>query len=75
VYSLDQLADKKSARIVRLLDDDVRGRLIEMGCVPGTFITKEFSAPLGDPLAFSINGYMLSMSKALARTIAIEAEK
>jgi len=72
VITLDKLHQGAKARIVKLIDDNIRSKLLQMGCVPGTIIIKEFSAPLGDPLAFSINGYLLSMSSELAKSIQIE---
>lgn len=43
-----------------------------MGCVPGTVISLEFSSPLGDPLAFNIDGYVLGLRKEEAAIIEVE---
>lgn len=48
--------------IVEVLDCHIKSRLTDMCCIPGTKIVKVFSAPFGDPIAYSINGdYILSL--------------
>lgn len=47
-------------------------RLVEMGCIKGTNITKLFVAPGGDPIAFQIDTYVLSLRVEEAKTIIIE---
>lgn len=46
-------------------------RLAEMGCVPGTEITKLYGAPGGDPIAFQIDSYILGLRKSEAQQILI----
>ena len=48
---------------------------MEMGCLPGEKIHIERKAPLGDPIAISISGYVLSMRKAEAETILVNEIK
>jgi ferrous iron transport protein A len=47
-------------------------RLMEMGLLPGTKLTLERVAPLGDPLVVRIRGYALSLRKEEARLVEIE---
>lgn len=47
-------------------------RLIEMGCISGTEITKLFQAPFGDPIAFQIDTYVLSLRVDEAKTIIVK---
>ncbi len=48
-------------------------RLMEMGLLPGTRVTLLRVAPLGDPLELVIGGYALSIRRAEARSVMIEA--
>jgi len=47
-------------------------RLVEMGCIGGTEITKLFKAPGGDPIAFQIDTYVLSLRIDEAKTIIVK---
>jgi len=42
-----------------------------MGCIPGEKIEVIRIAPLGDPIAISITGYMLSLRKEEAATVRV----
>ena len=54
-------------------DKELALKLMDMGCLPGEkFIERK--APLGDPIAISISGYVLSM-KAEAETILVNEIK
>ena len=69
------LADiKMGDRVVikRIKPCSIKDKLMEMGCVPGTPVYLSLKAPLGDPLAFNIDGYFLSMRKAEAAQIEVE---
>ncbi|MCA9696803.1 MAG: ferrous iron transport protein A [Myxococcales bacterium] len=48
-------------------------RLLEMGFVPGVEVALIKRAPLGDPLELRLRGYHVSLRKAEARLISIEA--
>jgi Fe2+ transport system protein FeoA len=47
-------------------------RLLEMGLVPGTTVTVERQAPLGDPIELRIRNYALSIRRADAHGIEVE---
>lgn len=51
--------------------DEIAGRLLEMGLVPGTKLTIVGTAPLGDPLELEIRGYRLSIRRSEAARVAI----
>lgn len=51
---------------------EVRRRILDMGVVPGTVITVEGVAPLGDPVAVKLKGYHLSLRKEEADKIVVE---
>lgn len=47
-------------------------RLLEMGLVPGTAVTVQREAPLGDPIELRIRNYALSIRRTDANGIEIE---
>jgi len=47
-------------------------RLLEMGLVPGTSVTVQREAPLGDPIELRVRNYALSIRRAEAHGIEIE---
>ncbi len=52
---------------------NLRHRLLEMGIIPGTSLTLVKKAPLGDPIQIQIRNFYLSIRKADAEMIEIEA--
>ncbi|NPU85205.1 MAG: ferrous iron transport protein A [Syntrophaceae bacterium] len=50
----------------------LRRRLMDMGVVPGTSVSVEKIAPLGDPVEVWIKQYRLSLRKAEAGKIEVE---
>ncbi|MCC7232262.1 MAG: ferrous iron transport protein A [Bacteroidia bacterium] len=68
-------------RSIRLLSDLKRGqkgmidsftdyelslKLLEMGCIPGEPVEVIRIAPMGDPIAITVSGYILSLRKSEA---------
>lgn len=49
-----------------------RRRLMELGLVPGTEVTVQKIAPLGDPLELRARGCTLSIRRAEARVVDVE---
>lgn len=54
------------------VDELISLKLLEMGCLPGSEVTLNLVAPLGDPIAINISGYNLSMRVDEAATITLE---
>ncbi|ARA94389.1 iron transporter [Rhodothermaceae bacterium RA] len=52
--------------------DDLPGRLLEMGLLPGTLVEVVRRAPLGDPIDLKIRGFHLSIRKHEAAAILVE---
>ena len=52
-------------------DDHFSVKLMEMGCLPGTAVRFNFTAPFGDPICISISGYELSLRVEEASAISI----
>lgn len=70
--TLAELKLGESAVIRSFAQQDLALKLIEMGCIPGEKIKLCNIAPLGDPIAIEISGYLLSMRKAEAAGVLLE---
>jgi len=69
---LSQVALGQKA-IIRSFDkDEIFLKLMEMGCVPGEWVSIDLVAPLGDPISISIAGYNLSLRLEEADMIWVE---
>jgi ferrous iron transport protein A len=68
---LSQLKLGESAAIHSFTDKETALKLMEMGCLPGEEVTLERIAPLGDPIAIAIEGYLLSLRKSEASTVLV----
>lgn len=69
--TLAQLNKGEIAFIDSFTDEDMSLKLLEMGCTPGEKVVIDNIAPLGDPIAISVSGYMLSLRKAEASTVVV----
>ncbi len=49
-------------------------RLLALGFTPGAQVTRLFSAPFGDPLAFRVRGYTLAIGREQARLVELTQE-
>jgi ferrous iron transport protein A len=71
-----RLSELSTGQKARVVDVDARGevgqRILEMGVTPGVGIQLVGAAPLGDPLAFEVRGYRLSLRKAEAALVEVE---
>jgi len=52
----------------------VRRRILDMGVVVGSDVRVERVAPLGDPVAIRIKGYVLSLRKEEAAGVQVEMD-
>ena len=73
--NLSELKLGTKAIIDSFSEKELALKLMEMGCLPGEKIHIERKAPLGDPIAISISGYVLSLRKAEAETILVNEIK
>ena len=73
-YTLAGLRIGESAIIQSFTDEEMSLRLMEMGCTPGERVEVQKIAPMGDPIAVSVAGYLLSMRKAEASTVVVLPE-
>lgn len=70
--SANQIKDNKTHIIVRLEESNIKEKLMEMGCTPGTPVIKLHAAPFGCPITFDINGYQLALRAEEAATIILD---
>ncbi len=70
------LSDLMTGQRARVVGVDARSeigqRIMEMGVTPGAEIRLLGAAPMGDPLAFEIRGYRLSLRRAEAALVEVE---
>jgi ferrous iron transport protein A len=72
---LSTLRVGETAIIKSFCDENLSLKFLEMGCLPGEPVTVYRIAPLGDPMAISVSGYLLGLRKEEAATIWVELEK
>lgn len=58
---LSNIANGEEVDIVRIESSNLRVKLLEMGLLEGQSLRVLFRAPLGDPIAVDVNGYVLSL--------------
>lgn len=69
--NLSQLKLGQSAVIDSFTDNKMALKLLEMGCTPGEVVKLNRIAPMGDPIAITVSGYVLSLRKAEASTVLV----
>ncbi len=69
--TLDQLKLGQTAIVQEFKDDFLALKFIEMGCLPGEVVKLVNIAPLKDPIAIEVSGYVLSLRKEEASTIEV----
>jgi ferrous iron transport protein A len=67
-----ELKPGESAIINGFNDNIISLKLMEMGCLPGSSIKMNFTAPLGDPVSYDVAGYNLTLRRSEASFIIIE---
>ncbi len=68
---LSELKPGTPCVIQTFTDEEIKLKLMEMGCIPGETIWVERTAPLGDPIAISVAGYTLSIRKEEASAVVV----
>lgn len=71
--TLDKLPIGKQAVILTVGGEGaLRCRLLDMGLIPGTRLTVNKIAPMGDPIELRLRGYLLTIRLEDARNIEVE---
>ena len=72
--SLREVPCGNQVKIVKLHGDgSVRRRIMDMGITKGCDVFVRKVAPLGDPIEITVRGYEMSIRKADAQMIEVEA--
>ena len=70
---LSRLPLDRPARILSLsAPEPLRGRLLDLGFVPGGEIRPLYAAPLGDPRAYLVCETVIALRQRDAATVAVE---
>lgn len=70
--TLDKLPLKHPSVIQTVGGEKVlRCRLLDMGLIPGTTVSIQKTAPMGDPIELLVRGYRLTLRKADAAQITV----
>jgi ferrous iron transport protein A len=68
----DQLPINQSGKILEILSSPLKINLMELGFLPGKYLTLQHKAPSGGPLAFQLEETLLALRKNEAALIRIE---
>jgi len=74
-HTLADLRLGETAIIDSFTDKEISLKLLEMGCLPGEVIQVRNVAPLGDPIAIFVSGYILGLRKAEASSVIVKQVK
>lgn len=71
--TLDMLKNGETAVIKTVGGEGaLRLRFLDMGLIPHTAVTRQKTAPMGDPIEIRVRGYELTLRKADAKLIEVE---
>lgn len=74
MQSLREISCGQRVSVVKIHGEGaVRRRIMDMGITKGTAIFVRKVAPLGDPIEVTVRGYELSLRKADAQMIEVDA--
>lgn len=72
--TLKEIPVGQTVKVMKLNGEGpVKRRIMDMGITKGVSIFVRKAAPLGDPIEVTVRGYELSLRKADAEMIAVEA--
>ena len=70
---LSEIRRGESAVVESFTDDEMKLKLMEMGCLPGEIITVDRFAPLGDPIAIVVGDATISIRVDEADNVVVRA--
>ncbi|MDG1283468.1 MAG: FeoA family protein [Flavobacteriales bacterium] len=68
---LAELSIGSIGEMVRIFDNNLEQKLLEMGCTPGENFEVVRKAPFGGPVAILISSYILSIRREDAKSIEV----
>ncbi len=73
--SMDHLPEGIRAQVVEVGGEGaMRRRLLDLGLIPGTWVTCRGRAPAGDPGAYAFRGCVVALRAKDAAAVALEPE-
>ncbi|MBL0054006.1 MAG: ferrous iron transport protein A [Bacteroidetes bacterium] len=72
---LSQMHKGESGIIDSFTNDEMKLKLMEMGCLPGEKISISSHAPFGCPVAIKLSGYTLSLRMEEAENVIVTRTK
>lgn len=73
--NLSQIANGVRVLVTLVDESPLKVKLMEMGVIEGKELKVLYRAPLGDPIAVNVSGYVLSMRKDEASLVHVETLK
>jgi Fe2+ transport system protein FeoA len=70
--NLSNLKPGEKGRVLSVESGELSAKLVEMGLYEGKQVEVLYCAPLGDPIAIDIDGYILSLRLDEAKFVALE---
>lgn len=74
-YKLSEIRDGQSVVVRSIRESALRVKLMEMGLVEGKSLQVLYHAPLGDPMAIDVEGYVLSLRLDEAGLVDVELQE
>ena len=71
IITIDSLSPGQSAVVDHVRESPLRGRLCDLGLVPGTPVKCMYRAPLGDPVSYCIRGAVIALRKKDSRFVVV----
>jgi ferrous iron transport protein A len=68
----DSIPLNQTGKILEILPSPIKINLMELGFLPGRYITLHHQAPSGGPLAFQMEETLLALRKSEAELIRVE---
>ena len=75
IKPLSNIPNGAVVEVKEILASKLRVKLMEMGLIDGKQIKVLFRAPLGDPIAVDLDGYVLALRKEEAKLIQVESNE
>lgn len=72
---LSDIPNGQEVNVLSIASSVLRVKLLEMGLLEGQSVKVLFRAPLGDPMAIDINGYVLSLRLNEAQLVSVSSNK
>jgi len=73
IKSLSEISNGEKVQVMDVLKSSLKVKLMEMGLIRGKALKVLYRAPLGDPIAIDVDGYVLSLRRDEAKLVEVES--